>query len=615
MLAFRAIEILSAKRNAFPAAETLETVSLTDGLIIAHTREQLNVSGLERHPDYRSARVLLRRAPVTDANQIDPGSIPAVTEASLAASRSRLRRQWGDIADLVDTDLPPAALAAARDELVLREGSDLRRILSIAAILRETSFSQYVFIPLTEQEADYILLGAALARKDDAVVIVGDAGLRRYLVEGYRMGLREPPKANLVLAGAPAPVGQGAVAVTARPGSRFLTESTVRVAVAAAARAPLVLFGPSPELEEVRQAMPAETPAVYWNTDRQTRRPRPGLEHLANALAHRLGRMMMRTAKMQAGIYRPPTIVARIQAQLEIAIAGLARLEALASSGLRAAILLDVVNPYNRIFAMLCRRRGVRTVQAQVLLTVLEDLSTKAPRPPREDGSRPYGYEADAICVILDSYRNAAIHYGAAADAVHLVGAVRSDIIRERAVRDRGRKTSERFTIGFAIQPTYMAETQANLHAIRAYADSRQGVELVIRPHPKMRANEMHVLQKDFPETAVVRWDHGGDATYFEFLGDIDVAATFFSQVGLEASLIDTPVICPNLTGRSFPVSMAREGYAVELNTPKDIETVLDRLRHGAGVVETPEAAAFHARNPDLGRGSAADRIVDIALR
>lgn len=98
-----------------------------------------------------------------------------------------------------------------------------------------------------------------------------------------------------------------------------------------------------------------------------------------------------------------------------------------------------------------------------------------------------------------------------------------------------------------------------------------------------------------------------------ESVAAANLVVTFFSNVGLEAAVMERDVLVIALYGH-FPLDLSRGGLAIAARTPSDIDHQVTRYLTDEQYRRHTTAArhAFIQGNPQLSDGKAACRVVDL---
>jgi hypothetical protein len=181
------------------------------------------------------------------------------------------------------------------------------------------------------------------------------------------------------------------------------------------------------------------------------------------------------------------------------------------------------------------------------------------------------GY-ADRVCVISESVRQMFLSAGRTPDEVVVTGNPAFDPLGSSDLQERGlhlrrsRCWGDDFVILFAAQPEPASHPKSNragdvnlphniLHILRDVVESEVGWRLVVRPHP---SQALLVV----PEGSKVEAS-APDEDLASVLRAVDVVVTLTSTVGLEAVIIGTPVVSPQVSILNWSAPYVEQGIAL----------------------------------------------------
>jgi len=166
----------------------------------------------------------------------------------------------------------------------------------------------------------------------------------------------------------------------------------------------------------------------------------------------------------------------------------------------------------------------------------------------------------------------------------------------------------------FATQPLPISYTERVLKAIvrglKPY--DQDNLRLVIKLHPRESLdvyNNLHFAQGAAISPIVVK-----NVDLRTLLVTSELLITGFSNVALEAALLDKPVLIINLTGTPDPLPFVENGLALKASSEQEVEKRIAELLSSSATAKQLRASRhqYIEENPQLLDGCATDRIVDI---
>jgi len=190
-----------------------------------------------------------------------------------------------------------------------------------------------------------------------------------------------------------------------------------------------------------------------------------------------------------------------------------------------------------------------------------------------------YGFlNADVIAVNDDSAREVFLKRGISPQRVVVTGMAHYDETCRMAESLRqSRKTTEPGVVVFATENLPLAETFRMISPVAEATLAILGARMVIRPHPRENPSVYKEFVKKFASNRVVV-----DSTtpLLELLSTAAVCVTGFSNVALEAMMLDRPVICVNLSGEPDKLAYVQERAALGVYDASEAFSALDKALH-----------------------------------
>jgi hypothetical protein len=268
--------------------------------------------------------------------------------------------------------------------------------------------------------------------------------------------------------------------------------------------------------------------------------------------------------------------------------------------------------PEARIMAHCARTRGITTVDVQAVAV------SANPRyqPPVGD-----------VCTVIESEAAElyASHFGIDPRRIVQAGSVAYDTARQRAVGLDAREVRQRLIeradrdrlVVFASQTAHI---DMNLRCIRALLKAigrRDGTNLIIKLHPGEDESRLHRYRMLVAERGAVDWCRvSRDLSIDKLLVACDLMTTMFSNVAVEAAILDKPVLVMNLEDTPHPVCMETKGLARLARSPEQVAQLVDGLLDDPRTQQDLQQRrdAYFMRNPQLRDGRCARTVVQAML-
>lgn len=255
--------------------------------------------------------------------------------------------------------------------------------------------------------------------------------------------------------------------------------------------------------------------------------------------------------------------------------------------------------PEMRVACTLARRRGIPTVFPQMAFF------SRSPR------YKPL--QADVICVLDDHHRTLFEEsFGASPEQIVVTGIARFDPIQ--AMRDAGLPQAP--GDGSVLLVLQSLATTYNERFCDLLVETMTTLEgrLCIKLHPyddeTSYQHFVSLIEDRLPDRGRVFWKED----VHELVCASDIVVSTFSNVVLEAAMLERPVICANLTGEQLPVPFVEQGVAWGADSPAELQQCVRRAISDAAFREEIKArsAGYFAQNPHLLGGRAADRVASV---
>lgn len=187
-----------------------------------------------------------------------------------------------------------------------------------------------------------------------------------------------------------------------------------------------------------------------------------------------------------------------------------------------------------------------------------------------------YGFlNADAVAVNSDSAKQVYLRRGIPSNRVFVTGMAHYDeTFRLAELLLKSRRQAESKVIVFATENLPLAETLRMISPMVGAALAIPQARVVIRPHPREDPSRYRDFVNGFASDRITV-----DSTtpLLELLSISDVCVTGFSNIAVEAIILERPVICMNLTGKPDKLTYAQEGAALGVHQPQEVGPALTK--------------------------------------
>jgi len=204
------------------------------------------------------------------------------------------------------------------------------------------------------------------------------------------------------------------------------------------------------------------------------------------------------------------------------------------------------------------------------------------------------------------------IKYGAREDQVVVTGWPKFDIYKKLKDNSFKRKRKEKLNILFATSPLDFKLNLDIIETISLFIKDSLNLRLMVKPHPIENTKMYDVVSKK--HKTVTLCESKEDITKLLALSDLLI---FFSSdtVGLEALLLDKPIICINMTNKE--AIYVSSGVAVEVKNLQDIiPAIMDTLYSEESLTRLAEKRKrFVYEHTYLHDGQASKRVTDLILQ
>lgn len=175
---------------------------------------------------------------------------------------------------------------------------------------------------------------------------------------------------------------------------------------------------------------------------------------------------------------------------------------------------------------------------------------------------------SDKIFVWGEATKNALIEAGANNDQMKVTGSPKYDSLILRS-NDYNKYVINHYdkTILFATQPVPSNITLQIINKIGSFLKEKEGIRLKVKPHPSENAEYYKGFVKHFADDNINVTDNNEDM--IDLILNADVIIIISSTVGIEAAILDKPMICVNLSDQKS--EYVECGVALEVKDLKDL--------------------------------------------
>ena len=219
---------------------------------------------------------------------------------------------------------------------------------------------------------------------------------------------------------------------------------------------------------------------------------------------------------------------------------------------------------------------------------------------------------ADKIFIWGEAMKGALIGAGATEDQLEVTGSPLYDSLIDR-FNEHSPNLNSTKTLLFATQPLPGDINIQIITEIASFLENNNAITLIVKPHPSENTSYYENSLRDFTNDHIIVKDSKDDFT--DLLLDANVLITISSTVGIEAAILDKPMICVNLTGeKSVYVS---NGVALEVKDLKELTTVIEKVLNDVNVIKKLSKCRkkFVHDYAYLKDGKASERIADAIVK
>lgn len=221
--------------------------------------------------------------------------------------------------------------------------------------------------------------------------------------------------------------------------------------------------------------------------------------------------------------------------------------------------------------------------------------------------------------LLLDEYsRGIYLDRGVVAERLHVVGFTRCEGLAERIpsapperIRKRFHVSPEQPFVFFVGGRGPLAEKTALIVAVLDIVKAVPDVHICIKPHPSDTDSSYTDFYPDYPEGVFSLFPP--DLDMHDLILAADLTVTAFSNVAVEAAILDRPVLAVNLRGEADVIPFEPQGIAMAARSPEEVRTRAAHFFGDPSFRAELKAARdrYFERNPQYRRPDVAGRILD----
>ena len=193
---------------------------------------------------------------------------------------------------------------------------------------------------------------------------------------------------------------------------------------------------------------------------------------------------------------------------------------------------------------------------------------------------------SDKMAVFGHAFKDALVKRGVNPDDIVVTGQPRFDVLvntkyDKKWIYEKLNLNGEKGLIVFASTDLPDDEKELTVRELCAAMKQFPDKQLVIKPHPSDDDAMFVDLLCKFKSDAIVVHDY-----LYELLSACDLLITTWSTVGLEAMILDKPIIVINLMNRPDMTSYVERGAAIEVNMPNALSGIIGQILYDGDTIQ-----------------------------
>ena len=218
---------------------------------------------------------------------------------------------------------------------------------------------------------------------------------------------------------------------------------------------------------------------------------------------------------------------------------------------------------------------------------------------------------SDKYAVFGHAFKDALVKRGVNPDDIVVTGQPRFDVLvntkyDKNWIYEKLGINKENGLIVFASTDLSDYERELTVHELCTAMQQFPDKQLVIKPHPSDDGAMFVELLRKFNSDAIVVHEH-----LYELLSACDLLITTWSTVGLEAMILDKPIIVINLMNRPDMTSYVEKGAAIEVNISNTLSGFIKQMLHDDYTIQKIKEGSNKYVSDYTGRsdGKASERV------
>jgi len=200
---------------------------------------------------------------------------------------------------------------------------------------------------------------------------------------------------------------------------------------------------------------------------------------------------------------------------------------------------------------------------------------------------------------------------GARENQIVVTGWPKFDIYADLKKLDKQKKEPD--VILFATQPIYTDLNLTIIENIGSYVEKHPNTRLIIKPHPIEKSKVYSQIAKKYKNVI----SESFDKPIAELIASSDVVIMVSSTVGLEAALLDKPIICINTTKEEMASMYISSGVAIEVNRVEELIPTIEEVLYNKKVQKKLANARkkFVYEHAYIQDGKASERVANVIIQ
>jgi len=193
---------------------------------------------------------------------------------------------------------------------------------------------------------------------------------------------------------------------------------------------------------------------------------------------------------------------------------------------------------------------------------------------------------ADKYAMFGHAFKDALVKRGVNPDDIVVTGQPRFDVLvntkyDKNWIYEKLGISKEKGLIVFASTDLPDDERELTVRELCTAMQQFPDIQLVIKPHPSDDGAMFVDLVRKFNSDAIVVHDH-----LYELLSACDLLITTWSTVGLEAMILDKPIVVINLMGRPDMTSYVEKSAAIAVNMPNTLSGIIGQILYDDDTIQ-----------------------------